>query len=56
MLDIFIRQIVWKINTLIINIEKKNIGVHRIRLTVGDARGPALTDKRKTLHDYSNID
>jgi very-long-chain enoyl-CoA reductase len=33
-------------------IKKRKIGVERIRLQVGDQRGPALADKRKTLQDY----
>ncbi len=27
--------------------------VQRVRLVLGDSKGPALTDKRKTLNDYS---
>lgn len=33
-------------------VEKRNISIHRIRLTVGDARGTALTDKCKKLREY----
>lgn len=33
---------------------KKNFDINRVRLTIGDARGAALTDKSKTLKDYSN--
>jgi very-long-chain enoyl-CoA reductase len=41
--------------TLIKNCEairKRKIGTERIRLTVGDSRGPALADKRKPLSEY----
>ena len=31
---------------------KRKIGPERIRLTVGDARGAALADKRKTIEEY----
>lgn len=34
-------------------LRKKGLNVHRVRLTLNDARGPALADKQKTLHDYS---
>ena len=30
--------------------------VQRVRLVLGDAKGPALTEKRKTLNDYSKLD
>jgi hypothetical protein len=35
-------------------IRKRKIGVERVRLTIGDSRGVALADKRKTLKDYCN--
>ena len=34
--------------------EKRNLSIHRVRLTIGDSRGPALNDKRKLLKDYCN--
>ena len=34
------------------SVEKRNISIHRIRLTIGDARGNALTDKCKNLQEY----
>ena len=33
-------------------IKKRKIGVERIRLQAGDQKGPALTDKRKTIQEY----
>ena len=33
-------------------LEKRKIGVERIRLTVGEARGPALSDKTKPISEY----
>jgi hypothetical protein len=33
-------------------IRKRKIGSERIRLTIGDPRGTALADRRKTLNDY----
>ena len=33
-------------------VRKRKIGVERVRLTIGDSRGPALADKRKTIGDY----
>jgi very-long-chain enoyl-CoA reductase len=33
-------------------IKKRKIGVERIRLQVGDGRGPALQDKRKPISEY----
>jgi hypothetical protein len=33
-------------------IRKRKIGTERIRLTIGDGRGPALADRRKTINDY----
>ena len=33
-------------------IRKRKIGVERIRLTVGDSRGPALQDKQKSIGEY----
>ena len=31
------------------NIAKKNFDINRIRLTLGDAKGKAMSDKRTTL-------
>ncbi len=42
--------------TLIKNIEaikKRKIGTERVRLTIGDSRGAALADKKKTINDYT---
>jgi hypothetical protein len=36
------------------SIRKRNIGIERIRLTIGDGRGPALQDKKKTIGEYCN--
>jgi hypothetical protein len=33
-------------------VRKRKIGTERVRLTIGDSRGPALADKRKTIGDY----
>lgn len=33
-------------------VRKRKIGTERIRLTIGDSRGPALADWRKTIQDY----
>jgi very-long-chain enoyl-CoA reductase len=33
-------------------VRKRKIGPERIRLTVGDARGAALADKRKAIEEY----
>lgn len=33
-------------------VEKRKIGVERIRLTVGEARGPPMTDKTKPISEY----
>lgn len=33
-------------------VRKRKIGTERIRLTIGDARGPALSDKRKPISEY----
>jgi hypothetical protein len=32
--------------------EKKKIGCERIKLTVGEARGPALSDKNAAISQY----
>ena len=33
-------------------IKRRKIGTERVRLTIGDPRGVALADKKKTLNDY----
>ena len=35
------------------SIAYKGMAVERVRLQLGDSKGPALADKRKTLNDYS---
>ena len=34
-------------------IKRRKIGIERVRLTIGDPRGVALADKKKTLNDYT---
>lgn len=36
-----------------ITIAYKGLDVNRVRLVMGDSKGPALIDKKKTLNDYS---
>ena len=36
------------------HLRKKNMVPERIRLTVGDARGDALTDRRKNISEHLN--
>ena len=33
-------------------IKRRKIGTERVRLTIGDPRGVALADKKKTLNEY----
>lgn len=33
-------------------VKRRKIGTERVRLTIDSARGAALQDKRKTIHDY----
>ena len=40
----------------VFNLEKQNFDVNRMRLTVGDAKGRAMTDKRQNVNGFFTED